>query len=441
MKPVILAGAGPGDPDLLTLRARTAIESSDFVFHDELVPPAILALAHGAVQPYESMEPLIQAARAGHAAVRLQIGDPSLYGKLTDEMDALRAAGIPFEIVPGVTAACAAAASAGISLTHRSLGRTVAFVTAHDPSVPLPQADTLVFYMGAKTFPKLPLLADTPAIAVMNASQENERIVRGTVATLGDLEPPAIIIVGAVAGLVCLPLYGRRIVVTRAESSRLTSILRAFGAEVIEYPVIEIVPPADDAALGEAIGRLAEYDWLIFTSANGARAFFDRLHDIRPLRAKLCTIGPATQAEVERHLLKVDVVPDEYVAESVVAALREHDLRGARVLLPRAAAARDVIPDELRKLGAQVDVVEAYRTIVPEHSLPVPFGADWITFTSSSTVRNFLALAGKEALNGARIASIGPITSDTLRKHGLTPTVEAAQFHVDGLVRAILEAN
>ena len=245
------------------------------------------------------------------------------------------------------------------------------------------------------------------------------------------------------------PLAGRRIVTTRAEgqSGEFAARLRALGAEVLEFPTISIRPPADFAPLDAAIARLREYDWLIFTSANGVRFFAERLKaPPKDLRAKVCAIGPATRRAVEELGLKVDIVPPEYVAESLVEAFAGEELHGKRMLLPRAAVARDIAPEALRARGAVVDVVEAYRTLVPEDAAERAreiFGVrkpDWITFTSSSTVNNFVAAAGREALDGVRVASIGPVTSQTLREHGVRVDAEAARYTTGGLVEAILAA-
>jgi uroporphyrinogen III methyltransferase/synthase len=248
-----------------------------------------------------------------------------------------------------------------------------------------------------------------------------------------------------------LPLFGKRIVVTRAsgQAPELSERLRALGADALEVPVISLVPPADPAPLDRAIENLAAYHWLIFTSVNGVRFFLRRLdqsrHDLRSLRARICAIGPATRKAVEDLHLKVDLMPQEYVAESVVASFASLNLAGQKVLLPRAAVARDVIPEELARLGAEVDVVEVYRNVVPPGA-PARAGEifasetkpDWITFTSSSTVKNLLAITGPQALDGVRIASIGPVTSAALRSHGLAIDAEARQFTLDGLVEAIL---
>lgn len=425
MTPVLFTGAGPGDPELLTLKARQAIEQAQAVFHDELVPEAIWGLSPHAA-PYQNPAQLIAAAQAGLRVVRLQVGDPTIYGRLVEQMEALDQAGVPYEVIPGVTAATAAAAAAKISLTHKTLGRTVALVTAHDPSIPVPDADTVVFYMGRPSRPG-------PALAVENVSRPQQQIFRDD---LTAVQAPSIVISGAVANLKSLPLYGQRIVVTRAESSRMNVRLRALGADVIEFPVIAIVPPADPAPLIEAAASLNQYDWLIFTSVNGVTALFDRVDDLRGLRARICTIGPATKAAVEKLKLKVDVVPSDYVGEGLAAALPS-DLAGQRILIPRATVARDVVPEALRERGAVADVVNAYRTIVPQPTATLPSEYDWVTFTSSSTVKNFLALAGSPK---GRIASIGPITTATLRQHGLEPTIEALEYTTDGIVAALERA-
>ncbi|MEN6536541.1 MAG: uroporphyrinogen-III synthase, partial [Bryobacteraceae bacterium] len=250
------------------------------------------------------------------------------------------------------------------------------------------------------------------------------------------------------------PLDGLRIVVTRArgQAEDLSRRLDALGGTVIEFPTIDFRPAADTAPLDNAIAHLSDYVWINFTSANGVRFFVDRLGSrastLRSLRAKVCAIGPATRRAVENLHIKVDLMPEEYVAESLVRAFEAHDLAGKRILLPRAAVARDLVPQELARRGAHVDVVEAYRTVVPEDAAAkakeIFFEGskpDWITFTSSSTVRNFLSAAGREALNGVRIASIGPVTTATLRQHGLVVSAEAARFTVDGLVEAIVNGS
>ena len=249
-----------------------------------------------------------------------------------------------------------------------------------------------------------------------------------------------------------LPLSGRRIVVTRdrSQAMELAEPLEALGAEALLLPVIEIREAADPRPLDHALARLDSYDWLIFTSVNGVRCFVDRLEhshsDLRTLKAKICAIGPATRAAVEALRLKVDRMPREYVAESLIEAFAGDDLAGCRLLIPRASVARDLVPVELARRGAIVDVVEAYRTVIPENTAELAreiFARkpDWITFTSSSTVANFIRVAGQEALAGVRIASIGPITSATVREHGLNVDAEANPHTIPDLVRALIEAR
>jgi uroporphyrinogen III methyltransferase / synthase len=488
---VYLVGAGPGDPELLTLKGRRILEHADAVLYDHLAPEALLDLAppqaerlyvgkkksaHAFTQE-EICGLLIERARRGLTVVRLKGGDPFLFGRGGEEAEALADAGIPFEVVPGVTSPLGIAAYTGVPLTHREHTSAVTFVSGHSVAAidwdRVGHAETLVIFMGLTVFADIAreLLArgrapETPAMAVRWGTRPDQETVAGTLAGLPGLiaarglKPPATIIVGEVVRLreklnwfERLPLFGQRIVVTRAkgQADALASRLQALGALAIELPTIEIRPPADPAPLDRAIANLASYDWLIFTSANGVRFFLDRLDrspvDLRSLQARICAIGPATRAAVEALHLKVDLMGAEYVAEGLLAAFAAHDLAGRRVLLPRAAVARDLVPVELRKRGAQVDVVEAYRTVVPQDAaqrareiFASPRAPDWITFTSSSTVRNFVAIvdAGAEALAGVKVASIGPVTSRTARELGIQVAAEARQFTIDGLVEAVL---
>ena len=482
MSKVYLVGAGPGDPDLITIKGRAVLEQADVILFDHLASDELLAFApahaeriyvgkkksvHSHTQD-QICQLLIEYARQGKNVVRLKGGDPFIFGRGGEEMEALVDAGVQYEVVPGVTAALGIAAYSGVPLTHRDHTSAVTFVTGHDPAAidwsKAGLSETLVIYMGlsqageiARRLIESGRPASTPAMAVRWGTRAEQATVVGTLADLGarieaaGLKPPATIFIGQVVGLrdklnwfEKLPLFGKKIVVTRAQdqAGSLSHKLHALGATVIEYPVIELAPPEDTSAIDAAIARLHEYDWLIFTSVNGVRFFLDRLDasqtDLRSLRAKLCAIGPATKAALEALHLKVDLLPEEYVAESLVAAFAGISLEGKRVLLPRAAMARDVVPVELGKRGAIVEVVEAYRTRVPQSPAKVIQNADWLTFTSSSTVKNFLALAGREPFANARVASIGPVTSETLRMHGLTVHAEAQPHTMDGLLEAIL---
>jgi len=485
---VYLIGAGPGDPELITVKGRRLLQLADAVLYDNLANDALLDLApahaeriyvgkkkaaHAFTQE-EICAMLVERARRGWNVVRLKGGDPFIFGRGGEEAEALADAGVPFEIVPGVTTPLGIAAYTGVPLTHREHTSAVTFVTGHAVDAidwdRVGMAETLVIFMGLTTFPQIAReliqrgrAPDTPAMAVRWATRPDQETIAGTLATLPGLierqkmKPPATIVVGEVVRLreklnwfERLPLFGRRIVITRAkaQAGALASKLAALGAEAVELPTIEIRAAADYAPLDRAIERLATYDWLIFTSANGVKFFLERLDrsaaDLRALRAGICAIGPATRAAVEALHLKVDVMGKEYVAEGLLEALRNHDLAGKRILLPRAAVARDLVPAELARRGAVVDVVEAYRTVMPESAAERAreiFSAgrrpDWIAFTSASTVQNFAAAAGVELLRNVRVASIGPITTQAARDLGIEVTVEAAEYAIDGLVAAI----
>jgi uroporphyrinogen III methyltransferase / synthase len=488
MNKVYLVGAGPGDPELITLKARRILEQAGSILYDHLANDAILDFAPASAErvyvgkkksehAYSQEEisaMLVERARRGLTVVRLKGGDPFIFGRGGEELEALSEAGIPFEVVPGVTSALGIAAYTGVPLTHREHTSAVTFVTGHTALKidwsKLGAAETLVIYMGLTEFGRIAgeliangRAAETPAMAVRWGTRPDQRALTGTLATLpalieeAQLKPPATIIIGEVVSLrgrfdwyERLPLFGKRVVITRdrAQAAELAAPLHALGAEVIEFPTIEIQAASDPGPLKSAIERLDSYDWLIFTSANGVRYFTQAIdessRDLRSLRARLCAIGPATRAAVEALHLKVDLIPDEYIAESLVKAFDGVNLTGKRVLLPRAAVARDIVPLALQHRGAVLDVVEAYRTEIPAGApdrVREVFGGtrrpDWITFTSSSTVTNFIQVAGREALSGVRIASIGPITSGTLRSLNLTVTAEAESYTIPGLIRAI----
>ena len=489
MAKVYLVGAGPGDPELLTLKGHRILESADCVLYDHLAnvslldfaPPAATRIyvgkkrAEHACSQDEICCLMIDEARKGRTVVRLKGGDPLIFGRGGEELEALADAGIEFEVVPGVTTPLGIAAYTGVPLTHREHTSAVTFVTGHSVEhidwERVGASETVVVFMGLTTIGAIAReliargrSAETPAMAVRWATRPDQETVAGTLGDLPDriaragMKPPATIIIGEVVRLrerlnwyERLPLFGLRIVVTRdrSQAGDLSARLHALGAAVIELPAIEICPPADPQPLDCAIANLETYDWLIFTSANGVRYFMDRLdashRDLRALRARLCAIGPATERALEALHLKVDLMPAEYVAESLVEAFANIDLAGGRILLPRAAVARDVVPRALSNRGAQVDVVEAYRTVVPSDAAARAreiFSAErkphCVTFTSSSTATNFLGFAGPDALAGVRVASIGPVTTSTLRAHGIEVTVEAKPFTMDGLVQAIL---
>ncbi len=490
MSKVYLVGAGPGDPDLITVKGRAALAEAQSILYDHLAPMRLLDLAPTSAERVyvgkkrachafsqeEICRMLIERAQRGLTVVRLKGGDPFIFGRGGEEAEALADAGIPFEVIPGVTSPLGIAAYAGVPLTHREHTSVVTFVSGHDVAAidweRVGTAETLVILMGLTSFGEIAgeLVArgrspETPAIAVRWGTRPDQQVVEGTLASLPvlvrrhDMKPPATIIVGEVVRLrrklswfEQLPLFGRRIVVTRAkgQAEDLSAKLRALGAEVLELPTIEIAPAADYGPLDRAIARLASYDWLIFTSVNGVRFFLERLDrssvDLRAIGARICTIGPATRRAIEALHLKVDLMGEEYVAEALVEAFAPFDLQGKRILLPRAAVARELVPVELARRGARVDVVEAYRTIVPKEAgaaaTRIFSGGkrpDWITFSSASTIQNFVEICGTEALAGVRVASIGPITTAAARKLGIAVTAEANVYTMDGLVEAILK--
>ena len=495
---VYLVGAGPGDPGLLTVRGREVLGRADVVVYDALLSERLLDLAPpGAERVYvgkrasahalpqdEINALLVERARAGRTVVRLKGGDPYVFGRGGEEALALAEANLQFEVVPGVTAGVAAAACAGIPLTHRDLASAVAFVTGHEADDKTgPALDwaalarfpgTLVFYMGVRNLAAIcrelaahGLDPSTPAAAVHWGATPRQKTVAGTLATLSgaaakaDLGPPAIIVVGAVAALrdrlawfERRPLFGRRIVVTRArrQAPRLAAALEELGAEVLEAPAIRIEPIADGAPLRRAVRRLADYQWIIFTSVNGVDAFRAVLAeaglDARALApCQVAAIGPATADRLAAGGVRADLVPGSFTSAALVRALaRRVNLQGLSVLCPRADIAPKDLVDALAEAGAAVEDVPAYRTAADDAGGPRlaarlrEGGADWITFTSSSTVRNLLESVGDEAVraSGARLASIGPATSGAIRARGLEPAVEADPHTIPGLVEAIV---
>ena len=484
---VSLVGAGPGDPGLLTARALERIAAADVILYDRLIPVTALDGARadaelvyvgkegrGPQMPQEEIERLLVAhASAGKRVVRLKGGDPFVFGRGGEEALTLRAAGIPFEVVPGVTSGVAAPAYAGIPVTHRERASAVALVTGHeDPDKPESAIDwpalaafpgTLVFYMGVKQLPRIAAQliaggrpAEQPAAVIERGTLPGQRTVVATLATIATraaeagIRPPSITLVGDVARLreegarwfEERPLYGRTVAVTRAreQASSLAARLRELGAEVVETPVIRIVP------LDPPVPDPTRYDLVCLTSPNGVRLLFERLAaaglDARALHgARVAAIGPATARALRAHGVLADVLPQRAVAESLVEALGEAPV--ACALIARAKVARDVLPDALRARGAEVDVLELYETVAEPLSaaqLDAVRSADYVTFTSASTVANLLsALDGDlAALAGARLASIGPVTSDALRAHGLEPSLEAERHDVDGVLTALV---
>ncbi len=495
---VYLIGAGPGDPGLLTLKGRACIRKADVVVYDYLAAPALLAHADpGADLIYVGKKGgdhtlsqdginrlIVEKALQGLVVARLKGGDPFIYGRGGEEAEELLAAGVAFEIVPGVTSAVAAPAYAGIPLTHRDYTSTLAFVTGHeDPTKESSQINwaslasgigTLVFFMGVKNLPHITsqlmdhgMAADPPVALVRWGTTNRQRTVTGTLETIvatareAGIKAPAIIVVGRVVELrerlrwfENRPLLGRNIVVTRAraQASGLVARLGDLGANCLEYPTIAVEAVEDKSRLDQAIDNLADYDWIVFTSVNGVRYFFERLFDRgRDVRAlhhmRTAVIGPVTAERLRDYGLKSDILPASYRAESVVAAFRNETMAGCRVLLPRAAEARAVLPEELGRMGADVDEVIIYR------ARPVTEDArqlvddlradrvDLVTFTSSSTASNFRALLpdaeADQLMQGVRVASIGPVTTETAQSLGFKVDTTAEEYTIPGLCQAI----
>lgn len=496
---VYLIGAGPGDPGLITVKGVDCIARADVVVYDYLASPALLGHAGPQAEmiyvgkkggdhtlPQEGINALIvEKARQGKVVARLKGGDPFIFGRGGEEAEVLVASGVPFEVVPGVTAAIGASAYAGIPLTHRDHTSDVAFVTGHeDPTKPESSIDwrslakgigTLVFFMGVKNLPTIAerLMANgrpaqTPAAVIRWGTTPRQQTVTGTLATIVDdtqkagIKAPAIIIVGGVVGLRDTlkwfeqrPLLGRRIVVTRAraQASDLIHQLSELGAECIQCPTIQVMPPKDWSPVDSAIASLDQYEWIVFTSVNGVDFFFNRLFerglDVRQLgHIQIAAIGPATAERLHIWGLRSDIIPESYRAESVVAAFAGRSVTGSKVLLPRAKVARSVLPVELNRMGAIVEEVTVYETRQAGTDAAelverlADDNVDMVTFTSSSTVKNFHRLlpadrAGR-LMQGVLVASIGPVTSQTIRELGMAVDIEAETYTIPGLVEAVV---
>lgn len=495
---VYLVGAGPGDPSLITLRGVECLQRAEVVVYDYLANEQLLCHApESAERIYagkiggrhnqgqdEINSLLVAKAVAGKVVVRLKGGDPYVFGRGGEECEALREAGIPFEVVPGVTAAVGAAAYAGIPLTHRDITASVAFVTGQEgkdkdeSSIDWDRLSlgggTVVFYMGVTTLRRnmQRMLEhgrspDTPVALVRWATTPCQQVLVGTLADIADraeecgFKPPAVTIVGEVVALReklkwfdRRPLCGKKFVVTRAaeQAGEFSAKLAARGATILECPTIRLVGPESWQLLDLAIRELSSYDWVVLTSGNAVRYFFQRMDtlglDARALSGcRICAVGPKTADEIRSFGIKPDLVPTDYKAEGVVEEFSRLDMQGSRVLFPRADKARDVIQRELKRMGAHVDSPVAYRNVFPERLPPETLFAlekrsvDCITFTSSSTVQNLAAMLGEELmldmLKGVAVASIGPITSKSCRDLGLKVDIEPELYTLDALADAL----
>ena len=498
---VYLVGAGPGDPGLLTLRGKACLQEADVVLYDHLANPVLLDYVSpeteqiyvgrrgcGIYRPQDEINQLILGkTREGKRVVRLKGGDPFVFGRGGEEAEWIVEHQIPFEVVPGVTSAVAVPAYAGIPVTHRTLASTVAFITGHEgqdkdetvlewPRFAAAEG-TLVFLMGAKNLSMIVSRlveegksVDTPVALIRWGTYAKQSTVIGTLRNIVDraksahIRPPTIVVVGEVVRLreqlnwfETQPLFGKRVLVTRAkaQASELSTLIRAQGGEPIECPTIDIGPPDTWEEVDEAIEHLATYQWLVLTSVNGVKAFMQRLwHHGRDARAlagvRVCCIGPRTAEEVSVYGINADLVPETFQAEGLIEGLKRAGVSGQRVLLARAAEAREILPNELERLGALVRIVKVYKTVMPpieRERIQQMFRdrlIDVVMFASSSTARNFFQLFDeahdlKKNLHGTIIASIGPITAKTIREIGLDVHVMAAQNTIPALVQSLVD--
>ncbi|MDZ7640876.1 MAG: uroporphyrinogen-III C-methyltransferase [Desulfurivibrio sp.] len=499
---VYLIGAGPGDPELITCKGKRLLGRAGVVVYDYLANPRLLELAprdaifiyagkKGGSQHTHSQaeinQMLVDHARAGKTVIRLKGGDPFIFGRGGEESEELAAHGVSFEVVPGVTSASAAATYAGVPITHRHFTSTVAFVTGHED--PHKQESriawdklatgigTIVFYMGIKNLPNIVANLirygrdpQTPVAVVRWASTPQQRSVVGTLADIVEvvqengIAPPALVVVGEVVALreainwyEKRPLFGKQILVTRSreQASELVEQLEDMGAACLEGPAIALAEPEDWGELDRALERLGAYHWLLFTSPNAVRFFFRRLAELaldsRALQGpQIAVVGTATAEALADYGIKADLLPAQFTAEGLSAALLEHGVAGQKILLPRALQARDILPDDLGRAGATVDIAPVYRNIKPPLADEIRQAlqqrqVDLLTFTSSSTVNNFIELLDldpqqrAELLAGVKVAAIGPITAATARQAGLTVDIQPQVHTIPALVAAITD--
>lgn len=494
---VYLVGAGPGDYQLISVKACEYIKIADTIVYDRLADDRILGYARkdvelvyvGKASSQHTMRQedinqlLVDKAKEGKIVVRLKGGDPFVFGRGGEEALCLVEHQLPFEIVPGITSAISVPAYAGIPVTHRAVATSFAVVTGHeDPEKGKSNmrwdklangVDTLVFLMGVENLPHITSKliengrsADTPAAVIRWGTKPEQRVLVTTLGSAAEdvrrnaLKPPAIFIVGDVVRLReklawfdNRPLFGKTILVTRAreQASLLTSRLEALGAKCIEAPAIKLVEPDSYAPLDQAIDILSTYDWVIFTSTNGVEYFFERLRskgvDSRKFaQAKIAAIGVSTANKLREYGILADIVPVEFRAEGIIDALEGDITKGMKILIPRAKEAREILPEKLREMGADVTVVPTYQTIAGEADGSILVKKlqageiDLVTFTSSSTVKNLLRVLGDEGtaiLSKTVIACIGPITGKTCLDHGIEPEILAEDYTIAGLVEAI----
>ncbi len=497
---VFLVGAGPGDPGLITLKGIECIKNADVLIYDYLASKRFLAYckpdtekiyvgkkASDHTLSQEGINQLIiDKAKEGKCVTRLKGGDPFIFGRGGEEGETMVEAGVPFEIVPGITSAISAPAYAGIPLTHRDFTSTVALVTGHERAEKGGKTSinweklstavgTLVFLMGVKNLPSIVKnltengrSKTTPVALVRWGTRSNQETLTGTLENIVDkvkeknFKAPAIIIVGEVVSLrdklnwfEKRPLFSKKIVVTRAreQASGFVDVLTDLGADVLEFPTIKIIPPESYEEVDKAVAEIGTYDWLIFTSPNAVKCFLERLKtlkkDIRDLKGiKICAIGPETSKNVSDLGICVDFVPAEYRAEAIIDGLNKIGISGKKILIPRAKEAREILPDSLKEAGASVNVVPIYQTVKGDNNIDIKSAlenkeVDIVTFTSSSTVDNFVSMVEEAGcyseLDGVKVASIGPITGETVKKHGLKTDIMPTDYTIPALTQAILD--
>ncbi len=497
-----LVGAGPGDPGLLTIKGKECLNRADVVIYDylanqsflEYAPPGAEIIFVGKKGGCHTMgqddinKLLVEKTRQGNIVVRLKGGDPCMFGRGGEEAQALVRAGLLFEIVPGVTSAIAVSAYAGIPLTHRDYTSSVTFITGHESPGKTASnlawdkistgSGTLVFLMGMG---KLPSIAEnlikngrspeTPVAVIHRGTVSQQKTVTGTLENIAkkasdaNMKPPAIIVVGHVVTLKdeldwfeSKPLFGKKLVITRAreQASDFVQVLYMLGADCIEFPTIEVVPPDSWDALDASIQKLQEYNWLLFTSVNSVKFFLERLEaggkDVRDLKdLKVAAIGPKTADTWKQFGIRVDLVPDEYRAEAIVECFKTlGPVNGLKILMPRALKAREILPETLRKMGAEIDIVTTYQTVRPDHvtdqvrDMLKNSAVDMVTFTSSSTVENFTSMfadqedALKQWMGQTAVACIGPVTAKTAEDKGYTVAVMPAEYTIEAFTDAIV---
>jgi len=486
---VYLVGAGPGDPELITVKALRALEEADVIVYDFLANSILLdkyscekiyvgkSGSNHTLTQDEINQLIIDKALEGKTVTRLKGGDPFIFGRGGEEAEELVDAGIAFAVVPGISSFYSAPAYAGIPVTHRDHANALEVITGHrradgsdDDDVNFPEYDsdrTYAFLMGMKNLGHITASLietknfppDTPVGIITWGTRPQQRVATGTLKTIvkevekAGLTPPAIILVGTVVTLReklrwfdNMPLFGKRIVVTRTrkQASKISQKLMRLGAEVIEFPTIEIVPEKDMSGLVRALDKADAYDWLVLTSQNAVEIFFDELlksgQDVRALgNLKVAVIGPATGNELINYGLIPDIVPEKYVAEGLLAAFDDCDLKNKKILLPCSAEARPVLAEGLAARGAEVDRIHIYGTALPEgkteEEIEMVGNADYITFASSSTVSNFFKIIPDVK---AKIASIGPVTSAKVKELGFDVAIEAEEYTIDGIVEAVI---